>query len=75
MNFGTWKVKVNDKDYLEFWHKNPNNNEFEVVKTIKYPLKHKVKKIKKKQKKHKISFKINKNKTKTNKTDDKKKIN
>ena len=79
MNFGTWKVKVNDKDYLEFWHKNPNNNEFEVVKTIKYPLKNKVKKMKKKQKKHKISFKINKNNknktNKTNKTDDKKKIN
>ena len=61
MNFGTWKVKANEKDYLEFLHKNPNNGEFEVVKTIKFPLKHKIKK--KKTKKLKITFK------KSNKTD------
>ena len=57
MNFGTWKVKTNSKDYLEFLHKNPNNNEFEVVKTIKFPLKHKLKKKKKLSKLPKLKIK------------------
>lgn len=58
MNFGTWKVRVNEKDYLEFWHRNPNTEQFEVVKKFKPPLKHKFRK--KKQKKVKFSLKKNK---------------
>ena len=48
MNFGTWKVRVNEKDHLEFWHRNPNTEQFEVVKKFKAPLKHKFKKKQKK---------------------------
>ena len=62
MNFGTWKISVNKKDQLEFYHKNLNNGEYEIVKKYKPPLKHKLKKLKLKKlklKKHKLN-KLNK---------------
>ena len=66
MNFGNWKIKVNDKDQLEFHHKNLNTNEFEIVKKYKAPIKHKLKKIKHKKLVIK-SFKIKKLKLKNKK--------
>ena len=51
MNFGTWKISVNKKDQLEFYHKNPNNGEYEIVKKFRPPLKHKLKKITHKKRK------------------------
>ena len=51
MNFGNWKIFVNkEKDRIEYKHLNPNTGKFEIVKKIKAPLKHKLKKHKKNRK-------------------------
>lgn len=49
MNFRKWKINVNEKDQLIFYHKNDNTGEFEIVKKYKAPMKHKLKKIKHKK--------------------------
>ena len=50
MNLGNWKIIVNkEKDRLEYHHLNQNTDKFEIVKKIKAPLKHKLKKKVKKK--------------------------
>ena len=47
MNFKNWKIYVNqEKDRLEFKHLNQNTGTFDIVKKIKAPLKHNLKKKK-----------------------------
>lgn len=74
MNFGNWKIKVNDKDQLEFHHKNLNTNEFEIVKKYKAPIKHKLKKKIKHKKLVIKPLKIKKLKSKKDKKDKKEDI-